>query len=528
MRLREFATRINELALGAGLPAEPVASSSPDEAQWIVRTQANEYLVKFDFDPEPQEDEYVDYDDYEMAYNNSGMNTAFYARDKNGQWTMDITNVGEKELTQIIATVARLLAEFLKQHKHLTHIGISGKDRRRDQIYQRLIQQNLQRYFPGQEFAIDQGGIRRVIKEFAPTEPGGNDDGDVPPKIYTLANRWWNNTDDQDRIAMVLRSMGWDIQQADGEEDVCQLTYRDGSVYYLNDGEFDPDLFEVSDELLQRYLGRADRQVSNRLDRMSQARERLNKGWEIYDHDNPTRIIDRFEADSPREAQQYYQNFIDNYNPGDENFEFYLRRSTGIMEIARIPQRDLDGWGDKDTLEPMTTPPKNRKPLPGGSGFTYAVNRGDPEFLEIMIFDGDTLAAELDLFATLDPLKTWRVETVITDPDYRGQGLGKALYGIALSILKLTIEAGDQQTKFGQQMWLMLDSIPGVEVLGYAMESTDRYRPRPGDQVVDQNDVWTRFTFPVEPGRRSMRSTRSGTGIYSSQHVSMIAKWTGR
>jgi GNAT superfamily N-acetyltransferase len=199
-----------------------------------------------------------------------------------------------------------------------------------------------------------------------------------------------------------------------------------------------------------------------------------------------------------------------------------------LFEIARIPQSELGGWGDKDTLAPMEKPPKNRKPLPGGSGLTYAVNKKDPEFLEIMIFDGDTLAAELDLFATLDPLKTWRVETVVTDPDYRGQGMGKALYGIALSILKLTIEAGEQQTKFGQAMWLMLDSIPGVEVLGYAMDRTPEYRAKPGDRIVDQNDTWTRYTFPVEPGRRSMRSTRRGTGIYSSQYVSMIAKWTGQ
>ena len=145
-----------------------------------------------------------------------------------------------------------------------------------------------------------------------------------------------------------------------------------------------------------------------------------------------------------------------------------------------------------------------------------------------MIFDGDTLVAELDLSATLDPLKTWIVETIAVDPDYRNRGLGKALYGIALTILKVTLEAGATQTKFGQAMWIMLNSIPGVEVLGYAMESTDKYRPRQGDNVVDQNDTWTRYTFPVEPGRRSMRSTRRGTGIYSSQYVSMIAKWSGR
>jgi GNAT superfamily N-acetyltransferase len=195
-----------------------------------------------------------------------------------------------------------------------------------------------------------------------------------------------------------------------------------------------------------------------------------------------------------------------------------------LDEIARIPQGD---FGDKDTLIPMANKPKT-KPLPGGSRFSYAVRKTSDQRMEIMIFDGDTLAAELDLYATLDPLNTWEVETVVTDPDYRGQGLGKALYGIALSILKLTVEAGETQTKHGQQMWIMLNSIPGVEVQGYAMEPTEDYRPRPGDQIVDQNQRWTRYTFPVEPGRRSMRSTRRGTGIYSSHRVSMIARWTGR
>ena len=288
---------------------------------------------------------------------------------------------------------------------------------------------------------------------------------------------------------------------------------------------WESELNEISDEQLQSYLSRADRQVSNRMDRMSQARERLNKGYEIYHADRPagsTQIVDRFEAGTPALAQRYYEKFIQGYE-SDVDFDLRLRRNTGIMEIARIPQGD---FGDKDTLLPMSTKPET-KPLPGGSGFSYAVNKQDPEFMEIMIFDGDTLAAELDLFATLDPLNTWGIETVATDPDYRGRGLGKALYGIALNILKLTLEAGATQTKHGQAMWIMLNSIPGVEVLGYAMEPTEDYRQKRGDQIVDQNATWTRYTFPVEPGRRSMRSTRRGTGIYSSNRVSMVAKWTG-
>jgi hypothetical protein len=73
----------------------------------------------------------------------------------------------------------------------------------------------------------------------------------------------------------------------------------------------------------------------------------------------------------------------------------------------------------------------------------------------------------------------------------------------------------------------MLNSIPGVEVKGYAMAPTDEYQQKRGDTVVDQNATWTRYTFHVEPGTRSMRSTRRGTGIYSSNRVSMIARWLG-
>ena len=197
-----------------------------------------------------------------------------------------------------------------------------------------------------------------------------------------------------------------------------------------------------------------------------------------------------------------------------------------VNEISRLPKKDAGDFGDKGTIvAPKHAVKKN--PLPGGSKFTYAVDQTGQGDIEIMIFDGETIAAELDLFETQDVTDAWRVETVVVDPDYRGQGLGKALYGIALSILRLTVEAGDAQTRHGQQMWLMLNSIPGVEVVGYNMEPTDKYKPHKGDKIVKQDADWTRYTFPVKPGSSSMRSGRRGTGIYTSQ-ASMLARWTGR
>ena len=88
---------------------------------------------------------------------------------------------------------------------------------------------------------------------------------------------------------------------------------------------------EISDKKLQDYLSRADRHVSNRMDRMAQARDRLNKGYEIYHAETPNKVVDRFEANTPAEAQRYYNNFISKYE-SDVDYVLRLRRSTGLEE----------------------------------------------------------------------------------------------------------------------------------------------------------------------------------------------------
>ena len=194
-----------------------------------------------------------------------------------------------------------------------------------------------------------------------------------------------------------------------------------------------------------------------------------------------------------------------------------------FFEIARIPQGD---FGTAGTIVPPG-PEVERKELPGGSGLTYGVNK-ENDLIEIMVFDGNNLAGELDIVYTHGPMKTWEVDSVAVDPQHRGRGIAKALYGIALSILKLPIEAGQMQTSYGQKMWLMLNSIPGVEVVGYDQVPTQLYQAQPGDQIMFQNKRHTGFTFPVKPGTHSMRSGRKGTGIYTSPSTTMIAKWTGQ
>jgi GNAT superfamily N-acetyltransferase len=94
---------------------------------------------------------------------------------------------------------------------------------------------------------------------------------------------------------------------------------------------WEQELSEISRDRLERYLSRAASQVDSRQERMALARQRLNTSYEIYRAEEPTKIVDRFEADTPADAQRYYQDYIERYE-SDRDYDLRLRRGTGIME----------------------------------------------------------------------------------------------------------------------------------------------------------------------------------------------------
>ena len=126
--------------------------------------------------------------------------------------------------------------------------------------------------------------------------------------------------------------------------------------------------------------------------------------------------------------------------------------------------------------DPRKVSRKNIKPLPGGSGLNYAtIDNG--RLLEIRILDqsGQEAIGQLKLLRVSFPIdNAYQVSTVTVDEDYRGKGIAKSLYGVALSILKITLIAGSQQTPGGKRNWMSLAQIPGVEVRGYVeLENSD-------------------------------------------------------
>ena len=176
---------------------------------------------------------------------------------------------------------------------------------------------------------------------------------------------------------------------------------------------------EVSPERLQTYLSRAGQQVDRRQERMAQARERLNKSYEIYHADRPagsSQIVDRFESDTPAQAQRYYEKFIQNYE-SDRDFDLRLRRSTGIVEDSF---QGIDISMEKEDDEIMVRASADGKQL------------GSVLFVE---YDGYLMPQDLEV-----------------DERFRGQGIAQAMYDYVKS-KGYRIRRSGQQTDAGQGFW---------------------------------------------------------------------------
>ena len=262
-------------------------------------------------------------------------------------------------------------------------------------------------------------------------------------------------------------------------------------------------LDEISDEALQRYLQGAGKNVDRRMDRMARVRDRLNKGYEIYHADRPANgsaIVDRFEADTPALAQQYYERFIRDYE-SDVDFDLRLRRATGIMEVTMVPTVA------KSKREHLDVMPNDGKPIPQGEEAEHLGNLvaemgngfqlwswTDRGTVTYYVFDTDTRTCQLG--TTGRPYTSNRnsfvIQGVYSGPKNRYRAAD--LYAFLILNQGLTLVSDNKQSEGGYKVWKELEQRYGrkINIHGFdtrtdqGVNVTTRDEP---DTHVDRADV---------------------------------------
>jgi len=191
---------------------------------------------------------------------------------------------------------------------------------------------------------------------------------------------------------------------------------------------------------------------------------------------------------------------------------------------------------------------KSANKLPGGSGLLYKIN--DENFrVTISIYDpqkrGKNPVGRQIGILTLSPggwylpiKSSLRVNMIAVDPQYRAQGIAKAMYGLVLTKMKRTLVAGDSQSPGGRKNWLSLAQIPGVSVKGYVAidnrlldSRIDTIMGKLGGEYIG-SDLSNRkfFAFDVLPGTNELKPAvvTSLNKIYSGAlPTGLYATWSG-
>jgi len=252
------------------------------------------------------------------------------------------------------------------------------------------------------------------------------------------------------------------------------------------------------------------------------------------------------------------------------NIGINMRANEFITEIEKLSATQYTGG--KDYLNNLTVGHTLAK-LPGPSGLLYSVDDDDRKTIKIWHPEGITptlsryafetdveykqrltkhkqkhqqspglLIGKLELYkANWFPVSNaFEVSVITVHEDYRGGSIAKALYGIALSVLKLTLLAGDSQTPGGRKNWVSLYKIPGVELQGYVRikdlsldDQIDTIMAKLGGQYLGQSVDNHFFGFDVLPATTQDELEAyidtAISKVYGGSYITgLYATWTGK
>ena len=223
-----------------------------------------------------------------------------------------------------------------------------------------------------------------------------------------------------------------------------------------------------------------------------------------------------------------------------------MRATEFISEIMNIDPATYAGGRSAIDTGNVSQPVDSAqlKPLPGGSGLMYEVKHESNGQYIIRILSNNEVIGELIVVSdrSLPINNAVQVHTITVDEAHRGQGIAKSLYGIVLSILKLTLLAGKGQTPGGRRNWLSLASVPGVDVKGWVElydsdledeQNIDDVMGQLGGQYIGKKGKQHYFAFDVvsATGELAPAVKTKISNIYyqnfSKFNTGLYAQWTG-
>ena len=166
------------------------------------------------------------------------------------------------------------------------------------------------------------------------------------------------------------------------------------------------------------------------------------------------------------------------------------------------------------------------KPIPN-SKFRYALIEKSWIYQSFFVInENDEVVGAADLMSRGMVPNSVYVSRITTEPEYRNQGVAKAIYYTLLFVLDKPIISGSSQTAGGQRNWVSIAKMPGVVIEGYVelqINKMDLYKEQLADMGAKIHPEWgmkdffSVLTFPVTNEGNRMAAAQGSTPLYTEK-----------
>jgi GNAT superfamily N-acetyltransferase len=174
-----------------------------------------------------------------------------------------------------------------------------------------------------------------------------------------------------------------------------------------------------------------------------------------------------------------------------------------IYEIIRSDSDDFTGEIPLNTLRKKFKDVIDNedyfKKMSGNNPYYFYIHKHqsesrNKETVRIMISDGFDIIGALIIFSenikNVYKKKVYEVGSIMIDPAYRGRGISKYLYSMAMKLppygKDIILFAGDSQTPDGRRMWVNLYDRPNIEVTGWVCFYKDEINQKHDEFTFDE------------------------------------------
>lgn len=156
----------------------------------------------------------------------------------------------------------------------------------------------------------------------------------------------------------------------------------------------------------------------------------------------------------------------------------------------------------------------------------YEVRYGKDKWAEynVTVWDGDKVVLVLAMEPiTFYSIKGYAIDSILTEPEYQGKGLGYQLYKTLVTTMDLVLVSNESHSVGAMKLWVKLSQDPALTVYGFNLIKSKVFKVKPNKDNTELTnkleDLYDRSGTGVIVVRKNSFNDKRLTNMLKAEHL---------